>query len=73
MELHLLRFLTGGLDIGVTGDVFSVGGELLLTSTYSVGRNLPKASSSPPLLLDSGPYNPAQDLYHPDTVRTKTG
>lgn len=53
--------------------MFQVGGGFLLTSKYSVGRNLPEASSSRRLLPDSGPYNPAPDLYYPDTVRTQTG
>lgn len=49
--------------------MFQVGGGFLITSKYSVGRNLPEASSSPRPPPDSEPYNPAQGLYDPDTVR----
>lgn len=42
-----------------------------LTSIESVGSDLPEASSSPRLLPDCEPYNPAPDLYYPHTVGQK--
>lgn len=44
---------------------------LVLTSKYSVGKDLPEASSFHSLQPKSGLYNPTLGLYCPNTVKNK--